>query len=98
MALIEVLSRQKARSPDVKAQVVLLEKVGSLYAERLNATEQAIGAYQEIVRRMPTHQKAMRTLRELFAQGGRFADLENLYGENNQVDELCEGLTSVAEQ
>ncbi|HZS39705.1 MAG TPA: tetratricopeptide repeat protein, partial [Polyangia bacterium] len=98
LPLIEVLSRQKARLTDAKAQVVLLEKIGSLYAERLNATEQAIAAYQEIVKRMPTHQKAMRTLRELFAQGQRFGELEKLYGENNQWDELCEVLTSVAEK
>lgn len=97
-ALIEVLRRQADQSPEVKAQVVFLERIGALWAERLQAPDQAIRAYQEIVRRMPSHPKAMRTLRELFAQLGRFDELERLYGEQGQWEELCEVLQSVAER
>jgi tetratricopeptide (TPR) repeat protein len=102
LGLIECLKRQKDLQPagadGVKAQVVLLERIGTLYAEKLQAPEQAIGAYQEIVRKMPSHPKAMRTLRELFAQGQRWAELEQLYGEHNQWEELCEVLLSAAER
>jgi len=82
------LKRQKDLQPQtpegVKNQVVLLERVGTLYAEKLQAAEQAIAAYQEIVKKMPTHPKAMRTLRELYAQGQRWAELEKFYGEHKQ--------------
>ncbi|HEY7956264.1 MAG TPA: tetratricopeptide repeat protein, partial [Polyangia bacterium] len=102
LAFIEVLRRQSALCPSdasgVKAQVVLLERIGALYSEKLQAPEQAIGAYQEIVRKLPTHAKALRTLRELFAQGGRFDDLERLYAESGQWEELCEVLHGVAER
>ena len=47
---------------------------------------------------MPTHQKAMRTLRELYAAAGRFDELEALYRGQGQWEELCEILTSVAER
>jgi tetratricopeptide (TPR) repeat protein len=98
LALAEVLRRQCARATDVKQQVLLLERVGSIFAERLGGTDQAIAAYQEIVRKLPTHQKAVRTLRELFAQGGRFDELEKLYAEGGQWEELCEVLSAVAER
>ncbi len=97
-ALVETLERQRARQPDVKLQVALLERVGVVYAERLAAPEQAITAYQQIVKLQPTHQKAMRTLQGLYAQGGRYDELEQLYAQSGQWDELCDVLSSVAEK
>lgn len=97
-ALIEVLSRQKARTKDAKAQVALLERVGALLAEKLVAPAQAVEVYQEIVRLQPTHQKAMRTLRELYGQAGQYDDLERLYGEQGQWEELYEVLLGLAER
>jgi tetratricopeptide (TPR) repeat protein len=98
LALIECLRRQAQHAADAKAQVILLERIGTLYSEKLASPEQAIQAYQEIVRKMPSHPKAMRTLRELFAQGQRFDELEKLYGENGQWEELCEVLLGAAER
>ncbi len=98
LALCECLRRQSLLASDPKAQVILLERIGTLYAEKLASPEQAISAYQEIVRKMPSHPKAMRTLRELFAQGQRFDELEKLYGENGQWEELCEVLLGAAER
>ncbi|HEX4458684.1 MAG TPA: tetratricopeptide repeat protein, partial [Polyangia bacterium] len=98
-ALIETLRRQ-ARAPglELKLQVTLLEKVGSLFAEKLQNPDKAVSAYQEILRLMPSHTKAMRTLRELYAAAGRFGELEALYAGHGQFEELCEILTSVAER
>ncbi|MCA1663705.1 MAG: hypothetical protein LC659_05470, partial [Myxococcales bacterium] len=98
-ALIEILKRQAhAKSVDLKTQVVLLEKVGTLFSEKLQNPSKAVEAYQEIVRLMPSHQKAMRTLRELYAAAGRYGELEALYRGQGQYEELCEILTSVAER
>mgnify|MGYP000426233988 CR=1 FL=1 len=97
-ALIEVLGRQKARTKDAKAQVALLERMGALLAEKLSAAPQAVEVYQEIVRLQPTHQKAMRTLRELYGQAGQYDELERLYGEQGQWDELYEVLLGLAER
>ena len=97
-ALVEVISRQKARTKDPKGQIAHLERIGSLLAEKLNAAAQAVEVYQEIVRLQPTHQKAMRTLRELYGQAGQYEELEKLYGQQAQWDELCEVLLSLAER
>src|SRR5207248_4611717 len=74
------------------------EKVGTLFAEKLANPDKAVEAYQEIVQLLPTHQKAMRTLRELYAAAGRYAELEKLYAGQGQWDELCEILSSVADR
>ena len=98
-ALIEVLRRQAGQPGiDLKQQVILLEKVGTLFSEKLANADKAVEAYQEIVRLMPSHQKATRTLRELYAAAGRYAELEALYRGQGQYEELCEILTSVAER
>ena len=97
-ALIEVLLRQKAKSKDSKAQVALLERIGALLAEKLQAAAPAVEVYREIVRLQPTHQKAMRTLRELYGQAGQYDELEKLYGQQAQWDELYEVLLALAER
>ena len=97
-ALIEIISRQKSRTRDVKGQVAHLERVGTLLAEKLLAPSQAVEVYQEIVRLQPTHQKAMRTLRELYGQAGQYEELEKLYGQQAQWDELNEVLMGLAER
>ena len=98
-ALIEILKRQAHQEgADLKSQVVLLEKIGTLFVEKLQHPDKAVEAYQEIVRLMPSHQKATRTLRELYAAAGRYGELEALYRDQGQYEELCEILTSVAER
>ncbi len=97
-ALIEVITRQKGRTKDVKAQIAHLERIGTLLAERLSAPAQAVAVYREIVHLQPTHQKAMRTLRELYGQAGQYDELEKLYGQQAQWDELYEVLLGIAEK
>jgi len=97
-ALVEVIARQRSRTRDPKAQIVHLERIGTLLAEKLAAPAQAVEVYREIVRLQPTHQKAMRTLRELYGQAGQYDELEKLYGQQAQWDELCEVLLGLAER
>ena len=97
--LVEVLRRQVERGTgDAKKDLQLLERIGAVWLDRLQATDQAISAWQEILKRNPSHPKAMRTLRELYAQGGRFDELERLYGEQGQWEELCDVLLGVVER
>ena len=97
-ALIEIISRQRTRTKDVKNQVAHLERIGTLLAEKLFAPAQAVEVYREIIRLQPSHQKAMRTLRELYGQAGQYDELETLYGQQAQWDELCEVLLTLAER
>ncbi|MFH1176631.1 MAG: hypothetical protein V1750_04415, partial [Acidobacteriota bacterium] len=99
-AMVEVLQRQLAMLPasDIRAQVALLERIGSYYSERLAAPRQAAQAYRAILEREPTHAKALRVLRDLYAVAGDFAALEELFGGMGAWEELVETLNAVAER
>lgn len=94
----EVLHRLASKQTEPKARVSLLERLASIFNDRLGALDPAIETYREILDVMPGHQKTTRLLRDLYAQGGKFDELEKLYGAQKQWDELCEVLINLAEQ
>jgi tetratricopeptide (TPR) repeat protein len=100
-ALAEILHRQVGGAVARKATkdaIVLLEKLGQVYAERLAAPAQAATAWKQILELEPAHAKALRTLRELYAMAGDFAGLEALYARLGQEDELVEALLAIADR
>lgn len=97
-ALAEVLSRQRLGLSDPKVAVPLLEKLATLWGERLAAPRKAIEAYQDILRIAPGHHRTMRQLRDLLIQAGDTDELEVLYAQTKQWEELCETLMTVAER
>src|SRR5439155_16657154 len=76
----------------------LYERAGSLLLERLGAPTRAAEVYREILHIQPGHAKAQRTLRELYAHQGDFAELERLYAETGQWEELAEALLAVVDR
>ncbi|HEX2574271.1 MAG TPA: tetratricopeptide repeat protein [Polyangia bacterium] len=97
-ALAEVLGRQRLGLTEPKVAVPLLEKLAALWGERLGVPRKAIEAYQDILRIAPGHHRTMRQLRELLVQAGDTDQLEVLYAQTKQWDELCETLMTVAER
>jgi tetratricopeptide (TPR) repeat protein len=101
LALAEILHRQVAalRAADQrKDAIALLERLGQIYADRLNAPQQAAAAWQEVLDLEPHHGKALRTLRELYAMAGDFKGLEMLYAKLGQEEELVEALLAIADR
>ncbi len=96
--LIEVYRRRRARLSEPRQVVPLLEKIGALWTEKFGAGEQAIAVYQEILELVPTHSRAVRSLRELFAEAGDFGKLEALYTGQGQWGEACDALLGAAER
>ncbi|HSD88792.1 MAG TPA: hypothetical protein VLB44_14795, partial [Kofleriaceae bacterium] len=100
-ALAEILHRQVAAlraAKRGKEAIVLLEKLGQIYSDRLAAPQQAASAWKEILDFEPNHAKALRTLRELYAMAGDFAGLEQLYAKLGQEEELVEALLAIADR
>jgi tetratricopeptide (TPR) repeat protein len=97
LAYAEILHRQRAAVRGKEA-IALLEKLGQVYADRLGAPQQAAAAWQEILEIEPSHAKALRTLRELYAMSGDFAGLEQLYARLGQEGELIEALLAIADR
>jgi golgin subfamily B member 1 len=99
LSLAEILHRQReAASADPRAAVTLLERLGALYAEKLEGPAQGAAAYREVLELAPGHQKAIRVLRELYAQAGDFGALEEMYGKLNAWDELIEVLHGLVDR
>jgi len=97
LALVEILHRQRAAATGKEA-TALLEKLGQIYADRLGAPLQAAAAWQDVLDIEPAHAKALRTLRELYANAGDFAGLERLYARLGQQEELVDALLGIADR
>ncbi|HEY0252267.1 MAG TPA: hypothetical protein VGC41_12115, partial [Kofleriaceae bacterium] len=104
LAYVEIVHRQVALAraaggpANQKTATTLLEKLGQIYTERLQAPAQAAAAWKEILELDPNHAKALRTLRELYAMAGDFVGLEQLYARLGQQDELVDALLAIADR
>jgi len=83
---------------DDKERVRVLTKLGGIYAEHLDAPEQAASAFQRILAVDPKNGRAMRTLREAYVAAGDFTSLEALYAERGDWEGLVEVLGTAAER
>lgn len=97
-ALAEIYRRQCSLAKDDRARVGVLEKLGSLLADRVNAPGLAAQAFQEILEINPNHARSLRTLRELYASDGDYDAMERLYGSLGQWDELVDAFQAISER
>ncbi|MEO8841840.1 MAG: tetratricopeptide repeat protein [Kofleriaceae bacterium] len=104
LAYVEIVHRQvtlaraAGGAANLKTATALLEKLGQIYTERLQAPQQAAAAWKEILELEPNHAKALRTLRELYAMAGDFVGLEQLYARLGQQEELVDALLAIADR
>ncbi len=97
-ALAEIYRRQRALARDQAEAVAILERLGTLLAERIRAPAAAADVYREILALEPAHPRALRTMRELYAAVGEFDALEQVYGRLGQWEELVEAFYGVADR
>ena len=98
LALAEVYRRQRRLAADDDTAAAVLERLGSLLADRLHAPGPAAEAFQDLLELRPDHARAVRTLRELYAAAGDYRALEGLYGELGQWDDLIEAFHNIADR
>jgi tetratricopeptide (TPR) repeat protein len=98
-ALIEILDRQRKNAgSDGAAELPLLERQGTLLFEKLGAARAAAEIFRRIQVLQPGHARAVRALREIYAQAGDFPALEALYLEQGAFADLCDQLTGLADR
>ncbi|MBC8131519.1 MAG: hypothetical protein H7X95_00950, partial [Deltaproteobacteria bacterium] len=98
-ALAEMLERQRlGAQKDSAAEAALLERRGVLLYEKLGAAEAAIAVFQRVQTLQPQNARAIRALREIYAQAGDFEALELLFAGQGNYDDLCETLTALADR
>ncbi|GAB4566919.1 MAG: hypothetical protein Tsb0020_19040 [Haliangiales bacterium] len=97
-ALAEVFRCQRALVDSDADAIGILEKLGSLLADRLDAPAQAAEAFQDLLEIRPGHSKALRILRELYASAANYEALEKLYHDLGQWNELVDAFHSIADR
>ncbi|MDX2022314.1 MAG: hypothetical protein SF187_18910 [Deltaproteobacteria bacterium] len=97
-ALNVVLGQQAELATDDATLAALLERRGTLLAEKLNDPSAAALDLVKVHELQPDNQRVFRTLRDLYSKANDFAALEALYAGRGQWSELCDVMTELAEQ
>ena len=94
----EVLERRVEVADDPNVRLTLLQKLGSVYADRLQDHASALRVWRRVLDLSPGHVKALRILRESYLAMNDFAGLTELYGAANDWEGLVEVLSSTADR
>jgi tetratricopeptide (TPR) repeat protein len=94
----QVLELRVEASPDDAARLAVLQKLGAVYAERLNDQVGAARTWRRVLELSPGHAKALRVLRDAYLASGDLASLEELYAAQSDWEGLAEVLSSAADR
>jgi tetratricopeptide (TPR) repeat protein len=94
----EVLERRAAVAPDDAARLVVLQKLGAIYAERMQDHKGAMSAWHRVLDLSPGHAKALRVLRDSYLAVGDHDGLTSLYSETGDWEGLVEVLSTAADK
>lgn len=90
----KVLSRELETSSDERERVPVLYKLGTVLEEHLGREDDALAAYRETVRLMPTHIPARQALGRLYGRTARWGDLAELFEMEIRLEEDDAGRVS----
>jgi tetratricopeptide (TPR) repeat protein len=94
----EVLERRVAAAPDEAQKLVLLQKLGSVYTDRLHDVSGAKDVWRRVLDLQPGHPKALRILRDSYLAQGDYDGLAELYAKEGDFEGLAEVLSSAADK
>jgi len=96
--LTEILHRRVAGAEAPSTAVALLSTLAQVYADRLRNPDAAISAWREVVRLVPGHDKATRSLRDAYVAESRWDELTELYRQQSRITVLVDVLQSAADR
>lgn len=94
----EVLERRVELAVDPQARLGILQKLGSVYSDRLQDHAGALRVWRRVLELSPGHAKALRILRESFLAIADYDGLTELYASTNDWDGLAEVLSGTADR
>jgi len=94
----EVLERRVELAADPQARLVVLQKLGSIYSDRLQDHAGALRVWRRVLDASPGHTKALRILRESYLAMGDYDGLADLYGASGDWEGLAEVLSTTADR
>ncbi len=94
----EVLERRVDAAPDDNARLAALQKLGTVYAERVKDPVAAARTWRRVLNLSPGHAKALRVLRESYVAAGDWDGLEELYASQKDWEGLVDFLSTAADK
>ncbi len=86
--LAEVLEKQSEVTYDDQARIQILNKLGTIYSERLSNEDGAVTAWRTLLTLDPNDRRAQEALKKKYLALGRWDDLEVFYAESGKWDEF----------
>ncbi|HEY3493962.1 MAG TPA: tetratricopeptide repeat protein, partial [Polyangiaceae bacterium] len=97
-ALADALERRAKILSDDAARLVVLQKLGTVYAEHLNDAQAAARAWRRVLEIQPGHQRALRVLRDASLAAGDYDAITELYAAQSDWEGLAEVLSGAADR
>lgn len=94
----EVLERRVDAAGDDNARLAALQKLGTVYAERVKDPVAAARTWRRVLDLSPGHAKALRVLRESYVAAGDWDGLEELYASQKDWEGLVDFLSTAADK
>ena len=94
----EVLERRSTVAGDDAARMTVLQKLGTIYSDRLHDHPKAMTAWRRVLNIQPGHPKALRVLRDSHLAVGDYDGLTDLYAQNKDWEGLVEVLSGAADK
>jgi tetratricopeptide (TPR) repeat protein len=97
-SLADALERRAEALTDDGARLVVLQKLGTVYADHLSDPKAAAKAWRRVLELQPGHQRALRVLRDACLATGDYDGLTELYATQNDFEGLAEVLSTAADR
>ncbi len=97
-ALAEMLFRLYDVVGDDKGRAVLLDRLATIFRERLGAMTLAADAYRKLWELDRSNHRALKALRDLYAEQGDLAAIDALYADLGHWDDLVDALVVTADR
>jgi tetratricopeptide (TPR) repeat protein len=97
-SLADALERRAEALSDDAARLVVLQKLGTVYADHLSDPKSAAKAWRRVLELQPGHQRALRVLRDACLATGDYDGLTELYATQNDFEGLAEVLSTAADR
>jgi len=92
------LERRADLAPDANAKLAVLQKLGSVYSDRLEDHAGALRTWRRVLELAPGHPKALRILRDSYLALGDYDGLTDLYAQSGDREGLVEVLSGAADR
>jgi tetratricopeptide (TPR) repeat protein len=98
VTVAEALERRVSVAPDSATRLAVLQKLGTVYSDRVHDAGKAMHAWRRVLEVQPGHPKALRVLRDSFLAAADYDGLTGLYSQNGDWEGLVEVLSGAADK